>query len=90
MLRTNPSNITFLQTTFIFRYDNFINVVRFIIINSVKALQKSKWLFLFTSFVGGVGLLLMLIGWFGGLECDGGRSVICTTCCLKERKRHQY
>lgn len=70
---------------------NIINVVRFIIINSVKALQKSKWLFfLFTSFVGGVGLLLMLIGWFGGLECDGGRSFICTTCCLKERKRHQY
>lgn len=70
---------------------NIINVVRFIIINSVKALQKSKWLFfLFTSFVGGVGLLLMLIGRFGGLECDGGRSFICMTCCLKERKRHQY
>lgn len=70
---------------------NIISVVRFIIINSVKALQKSKWLFfLFTSFVGGVGLLLMLIGRFGGLECDGGRSFICMTCCLKERKRHQY
>lgn len=42
------------------------------------------FIFLFISFVGGVRFFLMLIGRFGGLECDGGRSFICMICCLKE------